>query len=65
MVCGNEHPFANQKNIEIFDLQGESFILRNQEATGREIFDPIQMASLYGIKIIYLSAGRVQSTQKQ
>jgi len=31
MVCGNAHPFANQKNVEISKLQNESFILRESK----------------------------------
>ena len=50
MVCGNAHPFANQKNIEISKLQNESFILRESGSAGREIFDST-MTSL-GIKIL-------------
>lgn len=50
MVCGNAHPFANQKNVEISKLQNESFILRESGSAGREIFDST-MTSL-GIKIL-------------
>ncbi|NLM13586.1 MAG: LysR family transcriptional regulator [Epulopiscium sp.] len=50
MICGNDHPFANQNNIEIFDLQSESFILREAGSAGREIFESIMTSC--GIKII-------------
>lgn len=59
MVCGNDHPFANQKNIEISKLQGESFILREAGSAGREIFDSIMTS--HGIKI--LPAWESTSTQ--
>lgn len=59
MVCGNAHPFANQKNVEISKLQNESFILRESGSAGREIFDST-MTSL-GIKI--LPAWESTSTQ--
>ena len=59
MVCGNAHPFANQKNVEISKLQNESFILRETGSAGREIFDST-MTSL-GIKI--LPAWESTSTQ--
>jgi len=35
MICGNDHPFANHKNIEISKLQNESFILRKAGSAGR------------------------------
>ncbi|WP_338029027.1 LysR family transcriptional regulator [Acetivibrio clariflavus] len=56
MVCGNDHPFANQKNIEISKLQGESFILREAGSAGREIFDSTMTS--HGIEFYQL--GRVQ-----
>lgn len=59
MVCGNAHPFANQKNVEISKLQNESFILRESGSAVREIFDST-MTSL-GIKI--LPAWESTSTQ--
>ena len=59
MVCGNDHPFANQKNIEISKLQSESFILREAGSAGREIFDSIMTS--HGIKI--LPAWESTSTQ--
>lgn len=59
MVCGNDHPFANQKNIEISKLQGESFILREAGSAGREIFDSTMTS--HGIEI--LPAWESTSTQ--
>jgi len=50
MVCGNDHPFADQKNIEISKLQDEIFILRETGSAGHEIFDSIMTS--HGIKII-------------
>ena len=49
MICGNDHPFANQKNIEISKLQNESFILRETGSAGREIFDSTMTS--HGLKI--------------
>ncbi|MEG6613945.1 LysR substrate-binding domain-containing protein [Pseudoclostridium thermosuccinogenes] len=59
MICGNDHHFANQKNIEISKLQSESFILREAGSAGREIFDSTMTS--YGIKI--LPAWESTSTQ--
>lgn len=59
MICGNDHPFANQKNIEILKLQRESFILREAGSAGREIFDSTMTSQ--GIKI--LPAWESTSTQ--
>jgi len=59
MVCGNDHPFANQKNIEISKIQGESFILREAGSAGREIFDSTMTS--HGIEI--LPAWESTSTQ--
>ncbi|HHW22798.1 MAG TPA: LysR family transcriptional regulator [Clostridiaceae bacterium] len=59
MICGNDHPFAKQKNIEISKLQSESFILREAGSAGREIFDSTMTS--YGIKI--LPAWESTSTQ--
>jgi DNA-binding transcriptional LysR family regulator len=39
MICGNDHPFAHQKNIEVLRLQSQPFILREAGSAGREIFD--------------------------
>ena len=50
MICGNDHPFAYQKNIEISKLQSESFILREAGSAGREIFDSTM--TLHGLEII-------------
>lgn len=50
MICGNNHPFANQKNIELSKLQRESFILREEGSAGREIFDSTMTS--HGLKIL-------------
>ncbi|HHV97561.1 MAG TPA: LysR family transcriptional regulator [Clostridiaceae bacterium] len=50
MICGNEHPFAKQKNIDISQLQNESFILREPGSAGREIFDSIMTSR--GLEIL-------------
>ncbi|HPU62649.1 MAG TPA: LysR substrate-binding domain-containing protein, partial [Mobilitalea sp.] len=49
MICGNEHPFANRKDIEILMLQGESLLLREAGSAGREIFDSVMTS--HGVKI--------------
>jgi DNA-binding transcriptional LysR family regulator len=49
MICGNDHPFASRKNIEILKLQCESFILRETGSAGREIFDSTM--TTYGLQI--------------
>ena len=59
MICGNDHPFANQKNIEISKLQSESFILREPGSAVRETFDSTMTS--HGIKI--LPAWESTSTQ--
>ena len=50
MICGNDHPFADKKNIGISKLQNESFILREEGSAGREIFDSTM--TTHGLKII-------------
>jgi len=50
MICGNNHPFANKKDIEISKLQGENFILREEGSAGREIFDSTMTS--HGLKIL-------------
>lgn len=50
MICGNEHPFAGKKDIDISMLQKESFILRENGSAGREIFDSTMTA--HGLKIV-------------
>ncbi|NLY17860.1 MAG: LysR family transcriptional regulator [Clostridiaceae bacterium] len=49
MICGNHHPFAGQRNIEISKLQGENFILREAGSAGREIFD--STLTMHGLEI--------------
>lgn len=49
MICGNEHPFAYKQNVEISELQGEGFILRETGSAGREIFD--SMMTSHGLEI--------------
>ncbi len=49
LICGNDHPFANKKNIEIGKLQSESMILREVGSAGREIFD--SMMTTHGLGI--------------
>lgn len=39
LICGNNHPFAYQKNIEPSRLQNEILILREPGSAGREIFE--------------------------
>lgn len=50
MICGNGHPFANEKDIEISRLANATFILREEGSAGREIFDSTMAA--HGLKII-------------
>ncbi len=49
MICGNNHPFAYQKNIEPSRLQGETLILREKGSAGREIFDSVM--TTYGLEV--------------
>lgn len=49
MICGNDHRFANKKDIEVSQLQNESFILREAGSAGREIFDSTM--TMYGLEI--------------
>lgn len=49
LICGISHPFANQKNINIYKLQKESMILREPGSAGREIFDSMMIT--HGLEI--------------
>jgi len=49
LICANDHPFAQHKNIELSQLQNEDFILREAGSAGREIFDSTMIA--HGLEI--------------
>ncbi|AUS97199.1 LysR family transcriptional regulator [Clostridium thermosuccinogenes] len=49
MICGNDHPFAYRKNVEISELQKESLILREEGSAGREIFDSTM--TMHGLEV--------------
>ena len=39
LICANNHPFAVQQSIELFQLKKENLILRESGSGGRELFD--------------------------
>ncbi|NLZ81314.1 MAG: LysR family transcriptional regulator [Clostridiales bacterium] len=49
LICANNHLFAQQKSIELSQLQKESLILREIGSAGREIFDSTMIT--HGLEI--------------
>ncbi|MFT9494694.1 LysR family transcriptional regulator [Anaerosolibacter sp.] len=39
LICANNHPFAVQQSVELFQLKKENLILRESGSGGRELFD--------------------------
>lgn len=50
LICGNNYPIGNTKQIEIEMLKGHDFILREKGSGSREIFDTIML--MHNIEII-------------
>lgn len=49
LISANDHPFAQQKNIELSQLQNENLILREAGSAGREIFESTMI--VHGLEI--------------
>lgn len=49
LICAKNHPFAQNKNIDLSQLKNESLILREPGSAGREIFESIM--TTHGIRI--------------
>ncbi|MHB8128118.1 MAG: LysR family transcriptional regulator, partial [Mobilitalea sp.] len=49
LICGNNHPLANQDPIDVSVLQEYDFILREKGSGGRELFDSMML--IHNIKI--------------
>lgn len=49
LICANDHPFAQIKNIELSQLQQENLILREIGSAGREIFDSTMLS--HGLEV--------------
>lgn len=48
-ICPVSHPFATKTNIEISELNGQKFLLREEGSGGREIFDGL--VDMYSLSI--------------
>lgn len=51
VICNPEHPLANQKNIPLNSLSGESWILREAGSGTRELFDEMIATQLESPKV--------------
>lgn len=49
LIVSNAHEFANKEDIDIRELQNQSFLLRETGSGGREIFDSVMTA--HGMKV--------------
>ncbi len=49
LICGQNHPFAQQEKVPLQELQQQSFLLREPESGTRELFDSTLLT--YGVSI--------------
>ena len=51
IICGPDHPMANQKGVPLSALAGELWVLREQGSGTRELFDEMIATQLESLKV--------------